>query len=248
MEKKFGKLWRLFNHHKGLGGEEAHPEVNNLVSGFMTPDMLSKLNAANGDSKLISDTDINVFDLSAGKWLIAGNSANNLPLDYSLFLVDVVAAGSRKFITATQTGTGKMWTYVVNNDANKVDTPNGWRRIWQEVLIFSGSAGKLNDSIPLTDGIHKFEFFDVLYEYQGNHSLSRLTANQFKTDFGLTGVNINNGATDVGFSYAETSVSYVNNTQMKISASKSVYNNMGSQSASEINTATLNIYRIFGRF
>ncbi|MFZ8764796.1 hypothetical protein [Enterococcus diestrammenae] len=248
MESMLAKIWRLFSHHKGLGGDEAHPEVNRLVSGFMTPEMLSKLTAANGDSKLISDGDINVLDLSAGNWLIEGNLTNNLPLTYSFFLVDVAVAGSRKFITATQTGTGKIWTYVVNNDDNKVDNPNGWRRIWQEAVLFSGSVGKLNDSILLTDGIHKFEFFDIMYEYQGNHSLARITVNQLKSGFGLTSVNINNGGTDVGFSYAETSVSYVNNTQLKISASKSVNNNMGSSSASEINTANINIYRILGKF
>lgn len=154
--KSLKKSIRMINHHIGLGGD-AHPAVNALNAGFMTPEQKSILekaasDATNARGKRISmPAGTDVLTLPDGKYEISG--AKNNPVgegDYSFIEYDISSSsdGRRQF-KAVISALGRQYIRTVHTGGSSTSGTNGW--LCEPYLIWQGSI--TSGSIDLSGGL-----------------------------------------------------------------------------------------------
>ncbi|NTR54835.1 hypothetical protein HQ956_09980 [Enterococcus faecium] len=159
MSNTLSKLWRLFSHHKGLGGDEAHPPVDGLVSGFMTPELLAQHNQLFSTRNFITaDDDVGVEILSLEPGFYSSNRFKGGPtstsstgnIDRWLAHLDVYKgySNSRIYVYTTSSN-GDRWYLTAHNSNNVNNGSMKWIKLVSEVVLWEGE-NSLTSPLELT--------------------------------------------------------------------------------------------------
>lgn len=147
---------RLITHHIGLGGD-AHPDVTNLSSGFMSPELLRQHNTVFKQRTAIQDpngTDILKLPIgyySGSKFTNHPASANPTDINSAHAYVSVIPSSqdARRMIFLVEAQTGRIWTRTVNDT---YETNNTWSKVDHYVRLWSGNSD-LSSPVTLTKPI-----------------------------------------------------------------------------------------------
>lgn len=189
MSDTLSKLWRLFSHHKGLGGDEAHPPVDGLVSGFMTPELLSQHNQLFTAREFITAADdIGVDILSLKPGFYSSNRFKGGPsaksniggIDKWLANLDIYQgySGSRVYVYTTSSN-GDRW-YMTTHYSNNILTGSiKWLKMAAETVLWEGEnaletpLGLGEDNCIYRDGAWLYSSFRVEYtDSFGNYNVA----------------------------------------------------------------------------
>lgn len=160
--KQVRKNTRMLSHHIGLGGN-AHAQVDDLNSGFMTPKQKATLETASADStnalgvRIWKKSGTDVLTLPPGRYEISG--AINNPLgtaDSSYIEYDITTTdnGQRRQYSAIVSSTGLKFRRTTHTDGTPTSGSGGWR-LDVPMVVWSGSAqsGTLTYQNKLDDGL-----------------------------------------------------------------------------------------------
>lgn len=176
-QERFEKLVRNFVHHKGLGGEEAHPPVDGWDSGFMTPGMLKDLKNSLGNATFLpNNTD--VMTLNPGNYITwsKDTSRSNLPTNTG-FLVQIAKGDKIKTIRAWDFGKGKEYVYNLNFSGDQSNLPSGWSRVYHEKVLWDKPFFGKGTSVTLAERADLFEDIIVIFRHnQQNDSVAFLSS------------------------------------------------------------------------
>lgn len=203
MSDTLSRLWRLFSHHKGLGGDEAHPPVDGLVSGFMTPELLAQQDQIFKERKFIAaEDDVGADILGLDPGFYSSNRFKNGPtsnsstgnIDRWLAHLDIYRgyAGSRIYVYTTSTN-GDRWYRTAHNSNNVSDGSMKWIKLVSEVVLWEGE-NTLSTPLELTgenrfyrDGAWLYSAFRVEYTDSFGNPNVGISVNSNRTVFCFSG-------------------------------------------------------------
>lgn len=191
-KERFNKLVRNFIHHRGLGGEEAHPTVDQWNSGFISPEMLKILENSSGKAEFMPDN-TDVMTLPVGNYVTWSDdiSKSNLPAKTG-YLVEIKIWNKLKIIKAIAFGSGKSYIYSTNHNGVNPTSPEGWGRMYREHVLFDGALSGAGATTTLPERADLFEDLIVIYRHnKQNDGVAFLsTYNLIKYDLTISSVNI----------------------------------------------------------
>lgn len=217
--------------HEG-SGDEAHTPVGRYQAGFMTPEMLNNLQAAQGE-RIYSGGGVDLFTLKPGHYY--GLKYKNSPLpetDDSTVTVDITEVTANNGKVARQylfikSLTGEMFTFTQHFGGTNVSSSAIWTAIPRYAVLFTGAVSEVGTKITLTDSIFKYK--RLIFELDTNNggkyniSMSRYTSdNVFNVDF----IKKQNDGT-VGFRVYDLSMEIVGSTGTILSNSTLIHKDTG---------------------
>ena len=250
LSETINHLLKTIKNHIGRGGDAAHLPVDNDISGFMTPEMLKRLNSSSG--KLPTEvTPDDFYNLSAGVYLAVGTNTNNAPVSSGYHIVQVFDFSDRKVIYCMHAHTGVIYVYSFNRQDGSDLTPlskRGWRIIPQEVTLWEGKVKNPGANATLIDDVNRYRRLKLFYKVDNSGvssyietSVSSLTNGVFS----FTTSNVFNGSNSLAIAITVVDVTMKNApTTFEITRQKTVsYNHAGV--AAEL-TDKIEIFRIIG--
>lgn len=209
----FKKMFQELHHHIGLGGTEAHPDVDQLVSGFMTPELYQQQQELFDKREFLTDDNgIDIFSLKPGFY--SSNRFKNGPqtvVDQWLASVDIYEGydGSRIYIyTASAQGDRWCCTTHYKNDLSTGSVK--WLKFKAETLLWSGSSD-LSTSIQLSgnniiyrNGVWLYDRFRI--EYTDSMNNVNIVETKRSKSANCTGINISQN--DLGTVLEECNISF----------------------------------------
>lgn len=242
-------ILKTLKNHIGRGGNVAHLPVDNDMSGFMTPEMLKRLNSISG--RLTTITKDNFFELPAGVYLADGTTNNNAPVSSGYHIVQVFEFLDRKLIYCMHMHTGVIYVYSFNRADGSDEVPlskNGWRTIDQRVTLWEGTANTEGTIISLIDSLRRYSKIIVYYNINPTFSHSSIelsTSSILRNEIRFNGLNLSNQVGTLGITVNEIAITAKENpNQIKIIQQKSVY--AGSDGRQGLTGDLIEIFRIVG--
>ena len=242
-------LLKTAKNHIGRGGNVAHLPVDNDMSGFMTPEMLKRLNSTSG--RLTTLTKDNFFKLPAGVYLAEGTTNNNAPVSSGYHIVQVFEFLDRKLIYCIHMHTGVIYVYSFNRADGSDETPlskNGWRTIDQRVTLWEGAETAEGTIISLIDSLTRYSKIIVYYNTNPTYSYSSIelsTSLILNNDVRFNGINLPNKVEILGITVNEIAITAKEDPKkIKIVQQKSIY--AGSDGKQVLTEDLIEISRIVG--
>lgn len=242
-------LLKIIKNHIGRGGNSAHLPVDIDFSGFMTPEMLKRLNATSG--QLTPTKTDNFFELSAGTYCVDGTATNNAPIPSGFYITQVFEFLDRKLIYSMHMHTGVLYVYGFNRVDGSDETPmskRGWRTIDQHVVLWEGTASTPGTMIDLGDDLTRYRRIRIYYNINptlSNSSVEISTSTIMRAETRFNGINLANNPSSLGIGISEIAVSATKNPRIiEIIQQKTVYaDGNGRQSLVD---DQIEIFRIIG--
>lgn len=243
-------ILKTLKNHIGRGGNVAHLPVDNDMSGFMTPEMLGKLEGANG-SYQIKDNVNDILKLPIGNWLILGTKTNNAPMDSGWHFVSIKGdAGGRRQFSVQHSHTGMKWTcgWSANGEAGL--NPLKWRKEWQTKVLFAGSMKLIGDSFQIEDSFGLYEYVEFYYSYLGvmySHKVSRNTITR-KLPFELGGLKLDQSIGSRGVSFGRIILRAPELNKLVVDGLEANYFPGTGEASTSTDGDKIDIYRVIGWF
>jgi hypothetical protein len=229
--------------HIGRGGIDVHPAVDYDNSGFMTPDLLKKVN---GEAILLADN-TDVTTIEHGLYMVNLQDSSKIPTNGSAGVYHVLVENDktgRKQVIALHSHTGRLFIWTIHTNGAQGNIPTGWRIINQEHSRWTGSLQNVGDTATLTSDFSIAEYLRITYSNSGGPVQSidvptSLLINQKKTTLSI--VNVANSS--LGYTISECDIKGgSDNKSIQVSRTKTIYNNKGE--LSEITSESIVITRI----
>ena len=217
--------------HEG-SGDNAHTPVGRYQAGFMTPEMLKDLQAAQGE-RIYTGGGRDLLALPIGHYY--GLKYKNGPFpetDDATVTVDISEIRANSDTVARQylvikSLTGEMFTFTQHFDGTIKASPAIWTAIPRYAVLFTGSVSAVGTKITLTDSIFKYK--RLIFELDTNNggkyniSMSRYTSDGvFNVDF----IKKHNNGT-VGFRVYDLSIEIIGSTGKILSNSALIHSKTG---------------------
>lgn len=171
---------RLITHHIGLGGD-AHPDVTELKSGFMSPTMFKAHNTIFKRRTAIQNsagTDILKLPIGyySGSNFINHPASKPTELNTAHSYVSVIPSSqdTRRLIVLVEAASGRIWTRTVNDT---YDVNNDWSKVDQYVTLWKGYSELKNPvtlSKPVRQNNGSLSFSEIKVKFATGSNVSDL--------------------------------------------------------------------------
>lgn len=248
MKEFLEKLLRLFMEHR-TGGEKAHPNATDRVSGFMPPDLYTNSRQQTRHRTWLDTPDL--LNLSPGYYMVSPKGMKNGPVNNVGWYCDVD-------VFFSYDGRKNIWVY--ENVANRIHHGTvssagvlTWRELNTKTLLYSGNTDFVaaGTTLKLSESLENYKNLEI--HLHNKIKNTPFLAQTNRTSFSVTETNIgevSETSATVEFSEINGRINLTDGT-VKISSNKSVYlanNKDGSISLFEMTTGNIGfgITRIYG--
>lgn len=217
------KLTRMLEHHVGLGGNEAHPDVDYFQSGFMPKETFSEHKQIFESRKMVKDQDILTLNPGYyGAYHMTNHPVQTEPTTWfsEIEVTQSAESGGRKLFKLYDSVSGLSYWRTTDLTGDPASGTGFWIKNVNEVVLWSGWSD-FSKPTPLAYPVDSFSDVYVKYGtsvgnvgrvYGDNKSVMINTINNNDT-----GIGINSYEAHLIFN--KDSAIIEENTQMIIGAS-----------------------------
>ncbi|MBF0747279.1 hypothetical protein IR073_06440 [Gemella sp. 19428wG2_WT2a] len=247
-KKQFEKLLRNFVHHRGKGGLEEHAPVDSWDAGFMTPEMLKKLNQSSGVPTFLED-DTNVFELKAGSYITWSKNMENSNLPENAgFLVEVTVWNNVKIIKAYNFDRGRE--YEINWDVNgsHKNLPEKWGQQVREYVLYDRPFFGKGTTVELRERVDRFSELIIMFRHNTELDQTVFLPTWNLTKYGLSISTTNIASNKAGIMINEVRLKVDEETKKMLTIQNHVAVNIGKNHLDETtHLEKIEIVKIIGR-
>lgn len=214
------KIWRNLKYHVGRGGD-AHPPVNDFLSGFMTPEQNETLKLVSGYKQPVSAAkgkDIDVLDLEPGIYEISGAINNPVSASDESWIEYIVRASEgtqRKTIEATLSTNGHKFLRTIHTSGTPESGTGKWLKIYPLTEILWGGY-QATGVINLSGRMSEYKAIEILYTSDQGQGVAKYAASDKQTTYRLSVAGYNDNLQPLQNYVYEATVETTSDTQLEI--------------------------------